>query len=44
MALTKPLSDGGYKELFLGQNFKIKLPTLNPNQKNDLLKFNGLLQ
>lgn len=41
MPLTKPLSDGGYKEAFLGQNFKIKLPTLSANQKNDLVKFNG---
>ena len=38
MALTKPISDGGYKENFLGQGFKIKLPVLNADQKKDLVK------
>ena len=41
MALRKPISDGGYKENFLGQNFKIKLPVLNDDQKQDLVKFDG---
>jgi endonuclease G, mitochondrial len=41
MALKEPLSDGGYKDTFLGQNFKIKFPVFNDEQKTDLLKFNG---
>jgi endonuclease G len=41
MALNKPLSDGGYKDKFLGQKFKIKFPVLNDQQKSDLVKFNG---
>lgn len=41
MALTTPLSDGGYKELFLGKSFKIKLPVLNKQQENDCVKFKG---
>ncbi len=41
MAFKKPLSDGGYKDTFLGQNFKIKFPVLNDQQKGDLVKFDG---
>jgi endonuclease G, mitochondrial len=41
MALKEPLSDGGYKDTFLGQNFKIKFPVVNNQQKNDILKFDG---
>jgi endonuclease G len=39
MALTKPLSDGGYKDTFLGTAFKIKFPVLNEQQKADLVKY-----
>ena len=39
MALLKPISDGGYKDAFLGAAFKIKLPVLNEQQKKDLVKF-----
>jgi endonuclease G len=39
MGLLKPLSDGGYKDTFLGQNFKIKFPVLNEQQKADLVKY-----
>ncbi|HEV8271845.1 MAG TPA: DNA/RNA non-specific endonuclease [Chitinophagaceae bacterium] len=35
----KPADDGGYNPTFLGQNFRIKFPVLNDDQKNDLLKF-----
>ncbi len=41
MAFTKPLSDGGYKDTFLGKNFKIKFPILNDDQKGDIVKFDG---
>jgi endonuclease G, mitochondrial len=41
MALRKPISDGGYKENFLGQKFKIKMPVLNDDQKKDLVKFDS---
>ncbi len=41
MPLKKPLSDGGYKDTFLGQKFRIKLPLFNDDQKSDLVKFDG---
>lgn len=41
MALKKPVSDGGYKDAFLGQGFKIKLPVLSSDQKIDLVKYDG---
>ena len=41
MPLKKPLSDGGYKDSFLGKKSKIKFPVLNNEQKNDLVKFEG---
>jgi len=40
-ATKKPADEGGYKPEFLGQNFKIKFPVLNDDQKGDLLKFDG---
>jgi len=39
MAKKKPGNDGGYNSIFLGQNFRIKFPELNEDQKKDLLKF-----
>jgi endonuclease G len=40
-SLTKPESDGGYKPAFLGKKFSIPFPTLNKDQKKDLVKIGG---